>query len=91
MPSRLNAARKSAMAQEVNLPTLAAIHSNPHASIQIKEASLSFMFNGGGEHIAPNEAWRTTLWFATGQRLKTQEEAFYEDWNGQEWETAEDE
>ena len=91
MPSRLNAARKSAMVQEVSLPTLAAIHCNPHASIQIKEASLSFLFKGCGAHIAPNEAWRTTLWFATGQRLKTQEEAFYEDWNGQEWEAADGE
>ena len=79
-----------ARVQEVSLPTLAAIHSNPHASIQIKEASLSFMFNGGGAYIAPNEAWRTTLWFATGQRLKTMQEAFYQDWNGQEWEAADE-
>ena len=85
MASRLNAARKSAMVQEVNLPTLAAIHSNPHASRQIKEASLSFLFNGGGAYRSPNSAWRTAIWFATGQRLMTVEDAFYEDWNGQEW------
>ena len=90
MPSRLNAARKSAMAQEVSLPTLAAIHSNPGAVRQIKEVALSFLFNGGGTYIAPNEAWRTTLWYATGQRLKTMQESFYEDWNG-EWEAADGE
>ena len=78
------------MAQEVNLPTLAAIHSNPQAVRQIKEASLSFMFTGNGSYRAPNRAWRTAIWFATGQKLKTQEEAFYEDWNGQEWEQLED-
>lgn len=77
-----------ARVQEVSLPTLAAIKRNPFAGRQIKEASLSFMFNGGGAYIAPNEAWRTTLWYATGQKLATQEEAFYEDWNGQEWEAA---
>ncbi len=73
------------MAQEVSPPTLAAINSNPFAGRQIKEASLSFMFNGGGggAYRAPNRAWRTAIWFATGQKLATQEEAFYEDWNGQ--------
>ena len=79
------------MAQEVNLPTLAAIHSNRFAGRQIKEASLSFMFTGNGSHRAPTRAWRTAIWFATGQKLATQEEAFYEDWNGQEWEAADGE
>ena len=71
------------MAQEVNLPTLAAIHSNPQASRPLVEASISFLFNGGGAYRAPSRAWRTAIWFATGQKLATQEEAFYEDWNGQ--------
>lgn len=79
-----------AMVQEVSLPTLAAIHSNPQAGRQIKEASLSFLFNGGGAYRVPNRAWRTAIWFATGQKLATQEEAFYEDWNGQEWGTLVD-
>ena len=78
------------MAQEVSLPTLAAIKRNPYAGRQIKEASLSFLFNGDGAYRAPNRAWRTAIWFATGQKLATQEEAFYEDWNGQEWEQLED-
>ena len=78
------------MSQEVSLPTLAAIHSNPFAGRQIKEASISFMFKGGGAYRAPNRAWRTAIWFATGQKLVTQEEAFYEDWNG-EWEAADGE
>ena len=69
--------------QEVSLPTLAAIKRNPYAGRQIKEASLSFMFNGGGAYRSPNRAWSTAIWFATGQRLKTMQEAFYEDWNGQ--------
>ena len=71
------------MVQEVSLPTLAAIHSNPFAGRQLKEASLSFLFNGDGAYRAPNRAWRTAIWFATGQRLKTMQEAFYEDWNGE--------
>ena len=71
------------MAQEVSLPTLAAIHSNPFAGRQLKEASLSFLFNGGGAYRAPTRAWRTAIWFATGQKLATMQEAFYEDWNGQ--------
>ena len=78
------------MAQEVNLPTLAAIKRNPYAGRQIKEASLSFMFTDNGSYRAPNRAWRTAIWFATGQKLATQEEAFYEDWNGQEWGTLVD-
>ena len=76
--------------QEVSLPTLAAIKRNSYAGRQIKEASLSFMFNGGGAYRAPNSAWRTAIWFATGQKLATQEEAFYEDWNGQEWEASDE-
>ena len=78
------------MVKEVSLPTLAAIHSNPQAGRQIKEASLSFMFTGNGSYRAPNLAWRTAIWFATGQKLATQEEAFYEDWNGQEWEASDE-
>ena len=77
--------------QEISMPTLAAIKLNPYAGTQIKEAALSFMFNGGGGgYRAPNRAWRTAIWFATGQKLATQEEAFYEDWNGQEWEAADE-
>ena len=38
------------------------------------------MFNG--LYRAPNKAWQTTLWFATGQKLATQEEAFDMDWGG---------
>ena len=79
------------MAHEVSLPTLAAIKRNPYAGRQIKEASMSFMFTDNCSYRAPTRAWRTAIWFATGQKLATQEEAFYEDWNGQEWETAEDE
>ena len=77
------------MAQEVNLPTLAAIHSNPNASRQLVEAAISFMFTGNGSYRAPNRAWRTAIWFATGQKLATHEEAFYQDWNG-EWEAADE-
>ena len=83
MPSRLNAARKSAMVQEVNLPTLAEMKRNPYAGRQIKEAALSFLFTGNGAYRAPSRAWRTAIWFATGQRLKTMQESFYEDWNGE--------
>ena len=78
------------LVQEVSLPTLAAIKRNPYAGRQIKEASLSFMFKGCGAYRSPNRAWRTAIWFATGQRLKTMQEAFYEDWNG-EWEAADGE
>ena len=78
------------MVQEVSLPTLAAIHNNPNASRQLVEASLSFMFTGNGAYRAQNDAWRTAIWFATGQKLATQEEAFYQDWNG-EWEAADGE
>ena len=77
------------MVQEVSLPTLAAIKRNPYAGRQIKEAALSFLFNGNGAYRAPNAAWRTAIWFATGQKLATQEEAFYQDWNG-EWEAADE-
>lgn len=79
------------MGQEVSKPTLASIRSNPYAGRPIKEAALSFMFTGGGSYRASNRAWRTAIWFATGQKLETQEEAFYEDWNGQEWEAADGE
>lgn len=71
------------MAQEISMSTLETIYGNPYAGRQIKEASLSFLFTGNGSYRAPTRAWRTAIWFATGQRLKTQEEAFYEDWNGQ--------
>ena len=71
------------MAQEVSLPTLAAIKRNPYAGRQIKEAALSFLFTDNCSYRATNDAWRTAIWFATGQRLKTMQEAFYEDWNGQ--------
>ena len=81
----------TAMSQEISMRTLETIYGNPYAGRQIKEASLSFMFTNNCPYRAPNSAWRTTLWFATGQRLKTQEEAFYEDWNGQEWEVADGE
>ena len=77
-------------AQEVSMRTLAAIKRNPCAGRQINEAALSFMFTGGGSYRAPNSAWRTAIWFATGQKLATQDEAFYMDWNGQEWEAADD-
>lgn len=79
------------MSQEVSLPTLAAIHRNHFAGRQIKEAALSFMFTGIGEYRAANNAWRTDIWFATGQRLMTMEDAFYQDWNGQEWDAADGE
>ena len=77
--------------QRVSLPTLAAISRNRFACIQLKEASLSFMFKGSGAYIAPNLAWRTTLWFATGQKLQTTDEAFYMDWNGQYVEVSDEE
>lgn len=77
------------MAQEVSMPTLAAIKRNPYAGAHIKEASLSFMFTDSSAYHAPSRAWRTAIWFATGQKLKTMEEAFYEDWNG-EREAADD-
>ena len=77
--------------QKVSLPTLAAIHSNPQAGRQLKEASLSFMFTGNGSYRAPTRAWRTAIWFATGQKLATKEEAFYMDWNGQEVEVSNEE
>ena len=79
------------MSQEISMRTLAAIRHNPYAARQIKEAALSFMFTGNGEYRAANNAWRTAIWFATGQRMKTMQEAFYEDWNGQEWEAADGE
>lgn len=78
------------MAQEVSMPTLAAIKRNPYAGRQLKEASLSFMFTDSSAYHAPSRAWRTAIWFATGQKLATQEEAFYMDWNGQEWEAADE-
>ena len=78
------------MAQEISMNTAEAIYGNPSASRQIKEAALSFLFNGGGAYRAPTRAWRTAIWFATGQKLATQGEAFYQDWNG-EWEAADDE
>lgn len=72
------------MAQEARLTTLAAIHRSLYAGRQIKEASLSLMFNG--VYRAPNKAWQTTIWFATGQKLATQAEAFNMDWGGhEEW------
>ena len=77
------------MAQEISMGTLETIYGNPYACRQIKEAALSFMFNVNGTYRAPNMAWRTTIWFATGQRLKTMQEAFYEDWDG-EWEPLDD-
>ena len=77
------------MSQEISMNTLSAIKRNPYAGRQIKEAALSFLFTGNGSYRAPNRAWRTAIWFATGQRLKTMQEAFYEDWNG-EWEPLED-
>ena len=70
--------------------TLEAIHRNQFAGRQLKEASLSFMFTDSSAYHAPSRAWRTAIWFATGQKLKTKEEAFYEDWNGQEWEAADE-
>lgn len=73
------------MAQEISMNTVEAIYGNPSASRQIKEAALSFLFTDNCTYRAPTRAWRTAIWFATGQSLKTQEEAFYEDWNGQEW------
>lgn len=76
--------------QEVNLRTLAALQRNPYAGRQIKEAALSFMFTGGGTYRASNSAWRTAIWFATGQKLATKDEAFYMDWNGQEMEAYAD-
>lgn len=79
-----------AMAQEISMSALEAIYGNPYAGRQIKEAALSFLFTGNGSYRAPNRAWSTAIWFATGQRLKTMQEAFYEDWNG-EWEAADGE
>ena len=70
--------------------TLEAIHRNHFAGRQLKEAALSFMFTDSSAYHAPSRAWRTAIWFATGQKLKTMEEAFYEDWNGQEWEAADE-
>ena len=83
------------MMQEINMRTLEAIKQNAYAGRQIKEAALSFLFagnagNAGSSYRAPNRAWRTAIWFATGQRLLTVEEAFYQDWNGQEWEAADE-
>lgn len=77
------------MSQEISMRTLEAIYVNSYASRQIKEAALSFMFTDNGQYRAPNSAWRTAIWFATGQRMKTMQEAFYEDWNG-EWEPLDD-